>query len=317
MDKQNLREVFTKYVNYTTTEDYKILLDIYLELFFKIISEHPKLGHKNRMEYDAAIVLQMMFTKALNLMELTNEISYKSKSGKKLNKIVDPTVIAILVRNIYETTGTFNLIFRNTETEDEKEILYLLWVISGLNYRQKFESSIIGKVNKEKHASEKEIIKKYCEKIESNRLFKSLDKKNQEKIRVRIKRKEYLIEIKNNEVKVFNFSELGKSMRVKNSLLDNIYNYFSQYTHPSNVSVFQYKDMFKRGSEDYPKMVSFNLKISFFFFSIFLADIIDLFPETIKSFESLELTEQLIINHHNTFMRGIEYSINDSWKLLD
>src|SRR5690606_6429603 len=127
-------------------------------------------------------------------------------------------------------------------------------------------------------------IDKIVAEIEGSTLFKSLDEKNQGKIRTKLKDKDYLMRFEGTEVNFLHWHDLTKVMGIKEGMLDDIYTYFSLYSHPSNVAVFQFADMFKLGEEAFPQMVNFNLKITFFMFSVFIADYITLFPTVLKTF---------------------------------
>lgn len=124
------------------------LLDIYANFFFEAVINNKYGKMNSRTDADAKIVLQMMMTKVLHLKNVLNGVDFTSKKGKSLNNIIDPTIVASLVRNIYETTGMFNLIYHEPKTENEKQIKYLLWVHAGLSYRNRFDRVIILQENK-------------------------------------------------------------------------------------------------------------------------------------------------------------------------
>lgn len=258
----------------------------------------------------------MMLTKTLHLKSVVSGISYRSKDGSILNKIIDPTIIASSIRNVYETVGMFNLIYRNTKTSDEKSILYNLWVHSGLKYRQRFESVIISPESREKYESEKKQLEEIVTIIENTDLYKLLDPKDQNKLKMRIKDKEYLLRFENNMVVFLHWQELTSVIGFKKGIFDNIYTYFSLYSHPSNVAVFQFVDMFKKDNPLFLELTNINLKYFFTLMSVFIADYINLFPTVLKTFESLDIRDQIVINFHNTVFRDESYSINDSWKVI-
>jgi hypothetical protein len=317
MTKEQLRREFSRLSKCSTIDDCKDMLDIYAEFLFMGVQNHHDEAIYSHAEADAKIVFQMMFTKVLHLKRAIEGISYESKDGLKLNEIIDPTIVAALIRNIYETVAMFNLIYRDTQSNEQREMLYLLWVHSGLKYRQRFVSIIRTEKSKKKQEHEKTQIDDIVEKIESSALFQSLDNKNQEKIKRKLMDKDYLMKFENGEVIFLHWHDLSRVMGVKRGLLDHIYSYFSLYSHPSNVSVFQFAEMFERGIEAYPGMVSFNLRCSFILISVFIADYINLFPNCLSSFESLELKEQIAINAFNVFSRGQDYSINGSLESLE
>jgi len=317
MTKEQLRNECSSLFACKTIANSFDLLDIYAKFLFKAVQNHHSEEVYTQAEADAKLVIQMMLTKVLHLKSVIEGISFKAKDGSVLNKIIDPTIVASLIRNIYETVAMFNLIYRNTKSKEERELLYLLWVHAGLKYRQRFENVVTTDENKEKQQHEKAQIDKIVAEIEASTLFKSLDEKNQGKIRTKLKDKDYLMRFEGTEVNFLHWHDLTKVMGIKEGMLDDIYTYFSLYSHPSDVAVFQFADMFKPGEEAFPQMVNFNLKIAFFMFSVFIADYITLFPTVLKTFDSLDLKDQIVINFYNTISRGKDYSINDSWKACE
>jgi hypothetical protein len=317
MTKEELRIECTRFFKCKTINDSYDLIDIYTEFLFNAVKNHHDEPVYKHSDADAKMVLQMMMTKTLHLKSIVKGISYKAKDGSTLNNIIDPTIVASLVRNIYETVAMFNLIYRHTKTEDEKNIVYLLWVHAGLKYRQRFEDVITTEENKEKYENEKAQLDKIVQEIESIELYKNLDEKNQNKIKTKLKEKDYLLELNGKEVNFLHWHELVDKMGIKEGLLGNIYTYFSLYSHPSNVSVFQFADMFKKGDESFLELTNFNLKLAFFLFSIFIADYINLFPNVLETFNSLDIRDQIVINFYNTVARNESFSINDSAKAVE
>ena len=317
MTKEQLRREFSRLSKCETIDDCREMLDIYAEFLFMLVENHHDEIVNSNAEAEAKISLQMMFSKVMHLKKAIDGISFESRNGLKLNEIIDPTIVAILIRSIYEAVGLFNLIYRDTRSIEQREMLYLLWVHSGLKYRQRFVSIIRTEKSKKKQEHEKTQIDDIVEKIESSALFQSLDKKNQGKIKRKLMDKDYLMKFDNGEVIFLHWHDLSCVMGVKEGLLDHIYSYFSLYSHPSNVSVFQFAEMFERGVEAYPGMVSFNLRCSFILISVFIADYINLFPNCLSTFESLELNEQIAINAFNVISRGQDYSINGSLESLE
>lgn len=317
IEKEKLRAECSRLFACETMADSYELMGVYAELLFQIVKRHHEEPVYTQADADAKMVLQMMLTKTLHLRSIVTGISYQAQDGTTLNKIIDPTIVACLIRNLYETVAMFNLIYRNTKTPDEKTILYSLWVHSGLQYRQRFETVITTEENKQKADEEKKSIEQLIKIIEATDLYKNLDEKNQGKVKTRLKEKEYLMMFNGNEAVFLHWQELTKVMQVREGLFEKLYTYFSLYSHPSNVSVFQFADMFKLGNEEFPRMVNFNLKHYFTLTSLFIADYIKLFPTVQKTYDSMSVRDQIVINFHNTFLRGQDFSINDSWQLVN
>lgn len=317
MDKNRLRNDCARLFRINTLSDCSDLLDIYSECLFQVIQNHHDEPVYSYQEADAKIILQMILTKVLHLKNNIMGVSYLSKDGARLNKIIDPTIVASLTRNIYETVGLFNLIYRYGDNPDERYITYLLWVHSGLMYRQRFESVITSNESRLKFEKEKEELERIKVAIEETELYSKLDEKNKAKIQNRLKEKEYLIRFEGTNVRFMHWHELIETMHIKAGLLENIYTYFSQYSHPSNVSIFQFQHMFDKGEEAFIDITKFNLKIAFFMFSIFIADYIHFFQQTQKTFDELNIRDQIVIDFYNKTARGEDYQINDSWKACD
>jgi hypothetical protein len=314
--KAELRAEIERLIGGTIFECYEIL-DIYCEFLFEAVKSHKRIIVNSNADDDAKIIIQIILTKSLHLRSVIEGVGYISKDGVELNTIIDPTVVASLIRNIYETTGMFNLIYRSTKNNDEKTIIHLLWVCAGLNYRQRFKNIITTKESQDTYELELQMIEENVKTIETNNLYKILDDKNKGKITQKLKDKDYLMHFEGTNVNFLSWQKLTELMGIKNGLADEIYTYFSLYAHPSNVAVFQYRDMFGTKDEAFLKLTTFNLKNAFYFLSIFIADYLKLFPTVQNTFDNLDIRDQILINKYNTFMRGIEYSINDSWKEID
>lgn len=316
MNKNEYRLECIRLFSAKTFEDSIDLLEIYIQFLFKVITNQLKEKVYSYSDRDAKILIQMMFTKIAHIKKVLTGIEFYSEDGVNLNKIIDPTTVAVFIRNIYETVAMFNLIYRRTNSADEKTILYNLWVYSGLKYRQRFNAVITTEINKEKLAVEKKEMQQNISEIENTELYKELSQKNKDKIQKKIKEKDYKICFEDKNVRYLSWQEITSVMEFKNNLLDNIYTYFSLYSHPSNVAVLQFSDMFKKGEEQFLYMTNLNLQNMFILLSVFVADYIHLFPSVLDTFNKLSIIDQIVINYHNVLMREDDFSINDAWSKL-
>lgn len=317
MTLQQLRQEFTRLNHPENIPDCIEAINLYCEFLIRAAMAQKDEKVTKPSDSEARLLVQMVMTKALHLKNAISGVSYDSKVGLRLNNIVDPTIIASLIRNLYETVGAFNLIYRVNADGDERTIIYNLWVHSGLKYRQRFANVITTDVNRKKLETEQQTIDNYINQIENTNLYKSLSEKDKLKIQNQIKNKEYLIQFHQGKVIVHNWRELYKTMKAKEEYFGNLYTFFSLYTHPSNVAVFQFRDFYKPETNGFIGMTTFNLQYFYLLTSMFIADYINLYPNLNVIFNSLPLMNQLIINFHNNFARGsYDYSINDSWKSL-
>jgi hypothetical protein len=294
----------------------KDMLHILAECLFKMFNEHFKEKANDRMEYDCKIVCQMMFTKVLNLRKMLDGTDFTSRDGSALNNIIDPTIVAILVRNIYETIAAFNLIYVAHKNTEEKQILYNLWVVAGLKYRQSFAGSARSDENIKKMEGEAQDIQHLIREIEETTLYKSLDQKAQTIIQEKIKRKDYRIFFNGLDVQQLSWQDIVPVMEIKDEIMDKMYTYFSLYSHPSNVSVFQFKDLFGDPS-DFLNMTNFNVKNAIMLISLYIGDYIKLFPNTQKYFDSLPPIDQWAINFHHRMARKDTGEINSALSMLN
>ncbi len=315
MNIEELRTNFTRLSHPETIEDCNEVIDYYCEFILQTV-HRQKDDKVTDIEAHARILLQMMMTKLLHLKAAIAGVNFNSKTGIRLNKIVDFTIIPSLTRNIYETVGLFNLIFRANKLGDERTTVYNLWMISGLKYRQRFENIITTEENKNKVIAEQKVIDTCIEQIRRTSLYKALDEKEKEKLENQIKRKEFLVCFQGQKVRILSWKELYDVSGAKRDFFEHIYTFFSLYTHPSYVSVFQFRDSFQPESEAFIGMTTFNLKNVFMLMGIFVADYINLFPKSLEIFNSLPITQQAIINSQNVFARGYEHSINNSLEAL-
>lgn len=293
-------------------DDSQACLDLFAKFFWKVIEIHTQESVKYKKDHEAKLMLQMMFTKILHLKEILNGVSYNSKEVTYLNTIIDPGVMAIMSRNIYETAALFNLIYRQPKTSDQQDIIYNLWRHAGLRMRQGYKDSFEATDRQNVVEDEKQNMESLSKLIKANSYFRSLDKHNQNKILKRLDRGEFLIQFVDNKVKVFKWHQLIDVMDLKKDLFDKIYSYFSLYIHPSNVSVSQFDELFSKTEQGYLEMSSFNIKTTLCMIGVFIADYINYFPKIGDVYNSLDIEERVVIDFHNMLARGEWYSIIES-----
>lgn len=284
------------------------LLDYFNDCFIKIATNHHHDEVFTQADADAKMILQMMSTKLVYLKEMMRGVPL---SPTLKTPILDPTIIANMVRNIYEMTCLFNIIYIMPSSNEEKELIYKLWVISSLKYRQLHEKETSSDENKAKAADERVEIEKLKKEILDSTIYNSLNQVGQDTIRFCIKKKEYKIKFHENQVERINWQYPSTEF---NNVYSTIYNYFSQYAHPSHTSVWQFGQLFE--NNDNVKISFFNLRSALQLFSFFLADYIKAFPKTLDTFSQLPLIQQIALNSFNKGLRGESYSINDCWKVL-
>jgi hypothetical protein len=317
MTQEELRREFTRLQSHETVEDCQALIGIYSNFMMIAMNNHHSENLNSRLEGHGKLILQMMMTKTIAINTLLNGLSFVATDGSRLNKLFDPVIFGALIRNVYETAAMFNLIYRTPSNSDEKLIMYNLWVIAGLSYRQRFEKDARTEENKKKVQDDKSQIEQLTIEIRNSQLYNSLDQKNQQKIETKIKEKDYLMKFEGTQVVFLSWANILEVFKVvKPGLFQNTYTYLSLYAHPSNVSVFQFGEMFTDRNMDPLGMTKLGLIYFFNFISFFVSDFLNVYPYVKNTFEELPILHQILIDFPNKMARDDAYTINNSWSAL-
>jgi hypothetical protein len=294
----------------------KDMLNILSECLLKINYGQLNEPVNSKMEAEAKLVSQMIFTKILNLRNLLDGVSFFSNAGISLNNVLDPTVTALLARNIYETVATFHIVYINPKNIDEKNILYNMWVIAGLKYRQKFKAKAITPDSKKTQVDEANIITQLINEIYQSVSYLQLDAKGKEVIKDMICRKDYKVDIKNSTAKSLHWQEISTIMGLDELIMGDIYTYFSLYSHPSNVSVSQFEYIFNDIDKTNNEMCKNYVKNVAIWISVFISDYIKLFPNAMEIFDELPIINQIVINLNHKMALKNRSVINNALDVL-
>lgn len=317
MKKEELRSICEPLMNLQTVEDCQQLLEKYINCFFKIMEHHHFDPVGTQAEADTKTIFQMFFTKALNIQNTLKGIEYKS-GDYRLKNVIDPTILMTLTRNVFESLCAFEIVNIIPDTDDKKTILYNIYKLSGLKYRQRFNGPNASPEIQKIFAQEKLEIDESVDLIKKTTLYNSLDQKNRAVIDNAIKRRNYQIKIdSNSKVKLYGWGDIPPLFGANHTLLKEVYTLFSLNAHPSYVSMFQFRDMFNKENPEYINFSILCMSYFFSFLSIFLADYIKLFPNIGDTYMQFSVEDQILLNFHNKLIRGDNYSICDTWKQLE
>lgn len=309
--------VFFKYA--MLSNDYNLnveleLLELFTHCFWELIDTHKNDKITVIGQREAKLEAQMILSKLLHLKKLLEGSCYVNQNQNTfIDKLIDPTIIIAYVRNIFEMVCKFHIVYKAPNTEDKRKILYNLWVIAGLQYRQKFITTTSSFEYLKKAEKERQDIENLTKEIKETALFANLTERNRNKIVSRLDRKEYKIKIDdNNNVKCFNWQEVANEFLKTSDSFKAMYTFFSLHAHPSYISVIQFKDMFKDEKETMSFIIP-NVQFALALSSIFLTDLISVFPQMLSTFEKRNIFEQGLLNLYNSAYRGEEYSINNAF----
>jgi len=307
MNKETLRNEFLRLTINSGYSETQEIFQMHISMFFEIIAA-KKFQLKSIKENDAQIILQMVFSKLLHIQSMTKGVSYD-----RISNLVDPTLINVVVRNMLETVTMFHLVYVHPQNKDAGAIIYNLWQLAGLNYRQRFNAESAETIAKSQ--KEKLLIIKLKEEIKSNPLWQKLSPKNQSIIQTKIKQKDYKVSIVGDKVSMLSWQGAADLFLTRSEIFKQQYNYYSMHAHPSYISVMQFSQLFN-AKEEY-NMIAAILKFVNMLSGVFMADLISQFPTLLEVFKERPAIERLMVDFPNTLVRGFDYTINNDFNLLD
>lgn len=290
----------------TMVESYSIITNA----AFTIMYEHGKEGWQFDYDHDANLLFQMTILKGLSVLKLSNPINYINPiNGSQLLNTYDPFSTYNLVRAQFEAFCNFNNIYIQSENLESLQLKYKLWVLSGLNYRQRFK--VETEENIKKKDKEKNQIETLIGEIENNSVFDQLEEQSQKNIRDAIKKREWQLQINGSKAYKIAWHQMMTNAGVNDSLEDQ-YTFLSLATHPSNVSVFQFGSMYNENMQEFNQRMA--LQVSKIFLSMFVRDYCNYFPSCKNTFNKLPSICQLLINSYNSMFRSEDYVLNEHYK---
>lgn len=303
-----MSEMFKQYMGLTidpSPEAMMVSHQMMLETGFYLVNEvHGNIKPEQRTEQvnDALIVFQMVLGKGLAIKKLMEGLDFDNAvNGARMRGLLDPTSIAVLTRTQFEAFANFHNIFNSTDDEELTDLLYNMWVISGLKERQRTVAEDMADEHREKAEHEKEKIERIKEAILNNPYYNSLDSDKQKWFRERIKKRDFELLFKDGEFTKPGWRELFLNAEV-NDVFMHLYSIMSLSTHPSNVSVFQYAQMFEK--EFNSEMAHTFLSHSTIIMAFMIAEYCKYFELAREKFDELPDMHKMLVDSYNGNYRG-------------
>lgn len=315
----NLKEFmegdFNRFTFPETLNDALLGLQIATDSAFVILGSVMGRDAKDEKLLDAHHLAQIMVLRSATILRLGVAEGYQNAIDprRSLKPTLDPASIWGLVRAQYELFAAFNNIFIE-HTGDEQELLYNLWVISGLKYRQQFRKPL----NDERipHELAPELLAKADEelktinhlvrKIQQSETYRKLTPEKQFELNDAIKKKEFKYFFKAGVPVKQAWHELF-NRTITSEIFGPFYTYMSLWSHPSNVSAFSFKDLYSSGEAD--GQVRMALNFASFLLSFMLRDKMSLYPECRRAFEDLPPPHRVLLDAWNEWFRGTDMRI--------
>ena len=332
MDQKELKDYCTSLVSLSTLEDCKIVIEKFSRFLMVVVNKHHYEDIHKQSEADLKVILQMLLSKTLYINQLLDGIDYKCddfvscKLGEDcyghetfaLNRIIDPTIVAMQVRAVFEMLCTFEIIYCVPDTDEKKDIIYYLFQNEGLRYQSRLYSGVTDSKLIEQKDEEQKQIDENVSFIKSTQVYKELSLENQKKIDKILNGKGYRVNIQEKNVETgISWENIPELFNLKHSLLDNIYPHISTYAHPSYISVRNYGVMFDVENPKFLEFAKMEIMFCVTLLSIFIGDYMKVFPAVKEIYLTMDTEDQIILNFYNKMFRGDDYSYSEAWKSLD
>jgi len=299
---------FSRLLNPKSECDYRDSFKVVLDVMEKVLNEHSA-KRWNQMEHDGNMLFQVILLRGISIGRLIEDKSYvNALDGRQWSITVDPLSLETLVRAQFEAFCLFHHIYLKPTTPAEREMYYLLWVIAGLNKRQKTVSRLTIPALLRKAAKEKIELEGWLDKLWANAEYNALDAKGKKAVKDAVKDKKYQVILSTGSARSAGWQALFKRA-VPTDAFEQFYMMLSQASHPSNVSMFQFRDMYKDGT--YRSTAYFALQCSTILMAFTIRDYVKLFPILEVVVNGLKEEHQLLINNLNIAFRGDDYTLND------
>ena len=290
-----------------TKEDKKESYSKVVDAGFQILNPvHEKIigNLRTAQNQDAMILFQMVMSKGLAIQKLIDGIDFKNPKTEITTNILDPTSIAALTRTQFEAFSNFHNIYLSSKDQNVIDLLHDIWVVAGLNERQRgFEPTI--EEHQIKATKEKEKIDGLLTRIQANLIFCKEEKEKQSKILEWIQNRKFEITYRNNKLVLLNQKDLFINSGV-NKAFENQYALLSWFVHPSYISVLQFGQMYEQNFNEQHAYTF--LRISRIIMSMLIADYATYFDVAMEEFKTLPKIDQLIIHSDNkTFRPNSEF----------
>ncbi len=316
IDKEQYRKLLMDLTIPGNIDNEHIAFKKIIDVGMKMLWDHKKNTTINETDNDGHLSFQMTLLKSISLLKLSSGLYYfNDLNNTHLNSVFDPFGMGNIVRSQYEAFCNFNNIYIQSIDSNQLAIKYYLWVIAGLNSRQRFPTSEKTILKREKEAH---IIKNYIDLLNKNVCFESLSGSGKLNIQKCIKKREWQIVINRNNAYKIGWHEMFSNAGV-NKIYDEQYNYLSTVSHPSNLSIIQFREMYE--GETLVERVDFQsmkvmLNTSKSIVAFLIRDYITYF-KLYSAFNELPVIDQMLVNVNNKNFRGDEYLLNNCLELLN
>jgi hypothetical protein len=204
---------------------------------------------------------------------------------------------------MYESLIAFKLIFVLPKSNDERIILYNMFVAQGLTERLRAADEDLKESHSERIAQENEDIAACKKDIQDTNLYKKLDKQSQNIIDSQFGKKYRYRFTDDNKPESVNFESAYTLLNVREDLFHGMYAYKSLQAHPSYLFLCQFRDAYRDNCEASVGMAKFAAQCVLTYMSIFIIDYMKLNAEVNDWFNPQDLTRRFVVGMYEDIMR--------------
>lgn len=263
-------------------EDCKQYLKLMVDFYFDAINLLSlDSSEKSDLDKDKDLWLQMMFSKGCQFMSLLDGFSY-SRGANQLMPVIDFTILFTLTRHIYEWLVSFEILYCLPKTENQKKIINNLFKAQGLKERlESFEKDSNTRYL-ERLEEERNSINACKKEIENTLLYKRLPQESKQIIDNAFGKKFRYYFDEEGTLKSIKYGGGNKEYKIlgitNDSLMNGMYSFFSLHSHPSHISLIQFRDAYKETNRGDKSMAKFATRCTVSFMSIFITDFMTVTP---------------------------------------
>lgn len=248
------------------------------------------------------ILCKKSFLHAVSVLNLYSY--YENFDAEILSELGKPEPISMwaVLRSQFESYVTFNHVFINPESEEDKLIRYNTWVIESLTRRQKIQA--MKPENIKKQEKEANILIDLKNEIENTDTFKNLNPDVQEKAKKFLKNPEKwkFVILENKIIEPEGFKGLAFRSGMVEMGFKDFYSTLSIFTHPTYNSVMQLNEIYE--NDYYLKMFKAAIKYSAMLINFMTWDYCKLIPEAYDYFNVMNEDDKNLVILDNFTLRG-------------
>lgn len=281
----------------------KVLLGLYVR-FNKVLVTKKNVSARDS---DSVVMMHMFYAKGASFLQLLDGFPFVD-DGKEIGRIIEPTLLYSLARDMYEALCAFELVFVLPNTEEQKMIAYSVFYISSMkeraNYKHQTEKS------RTIAAEEAEDIEKAERQIEATVYYQLLPDKDKQFLLAKMNSPHpvYRLLYEEHAVVPVKWEDAYTTFGMREEMFGNVYAYLSLYAHPTAVAVTRFREMFIDPQYDIERKVSYAGMLVAQMLSVFVMDFCKQFDFAKEVYQQSDETTKCLVDLINIIARGPEYT---------